>query len=1292
MPQGGFVENRGQLGDPEVLFYQPGDGMTVLLATGWVAYQLHPGSTAEGWTVRVAFECAAEVAPVGTSLTGQASNFLLGRDPEGWVRGARSYDGVAYRGLWDGVDLVFRTQGGELKYDLLVGPYAGIEDVSFSYEGATGLSIEAASGDLVIETPVGSLRDLAPVAHQGGVPVHCAFDVKEGHTVGFLLGDHDPGSPLVIDPGISFGTYLGGPGPERIVDTWVDPADGSTVLLGVTNSTDFPSTPGAYQESQVNGSCFVAKLSEDGSSLIWSTFLGGNGGDFPIDLWLHGDGKIYVYGQTDSQDFPVTIGAYDEVYNEDGDTFVAKLSEDGSDLIWSTYLGGSSLDCPEAMAVDEDGRVHLAGWTWSSDFPTTADAIKRTLGGKEDCTYALLSADGSSLVKSTYVGGSDDDRAGAMVLHTDGTVYIVGDTKSTDFPVTPLAYDRTHGGAIDAFLMRFDPSDLTIKFSSYLGGTGTDMARAVALDEGANVYVAGSTGSTDFPTTSGVVDTIYRGTYEGFVTKVYDSGNRMWWSTYIGGSGWDSIQYLEKNPGGALLFAGSTTSSDLQVTSDAYDAEHGGSFDAMVGALAANGTELLYLTYLGGTGDQLSYDVRAVPGGGFRVSGSAGGEGVPTTPGAYQTTAGGGEDGYVIELGVDRLRPPPAPENLSVELDRWIGRVELTWDPVNDTGALPLLGYMVYQSVNGSSFRPVKDTGTGTSYADRPEPLGVEYRFYVRARNAWGYGPPSGVVNVTPVSTPGMLPLLYPRMEDGKPTFSWDEPYQHDYPLLGYHVYRSTSRDAMELVSTLPADALYYQDGTPLEGGYTYYYNIVAFNVFGDGDDNTWWFEIHGPSSAPLNLTAEAGGGWVALAWEPPERGGDDVHHYVVLRGASSEALNVIEDYVRDTTYTDKTVTSGNDVYYAVVAVTQHLDESWESPRSNVVMVLPMGPPTAVQNLQLIQDRGKVLFQWNRPRDTGGSPILGYNVSRALVGEDPVPLATVPPDTFHFEDPSPKGGVTHVYHVLAYSELGEGPAETLLVTPLMPPGPPDVYKAEARSHVIELDWRPPEDDGGSKVAGYYVYMSTDPDDMGEGDRLDNHPLTGNIVGVTYRALDNGVTYYVWVASYNLIGTGNTTGMFVLTPSGPPEAPQNITVALMQDMTVVVGWDPPASDGGAPVTSYKVYRKDWENGTWAVIAEQAQGFRYVDTALVPGHYHEYSVSAVNANGESGRSPSEAVNVEEEEPDDGGDGGDDGSPVIVITGAVVVLIIVLVIVAFLITLRRGRPPQEPAWPEGPLPPPG
>ncbi len=390
-----------------------------------------------------------------------------------------------------------------------------------------------------------------------------------------------------------YSTYLGGVVYSRGSAIAVD-GSGNSYIVGTTCSFNFPVTPGAFQENFGGssgceiGDAFVTKLSSTGSTLVYSSYLGGSGGDSANGIAVDNGGNAYVTGATSSSDFPTTLGAFQTVCNggsgcsNSGDGFVSKVNLSGSALVYSTYLGGSGFDGASSIAVDSEGNAYVTGSTFSSDFPTM-NPLQATIRGSYTAFVTKINALGSALIYSTYLGGSGGDSGAGMAVDGSGNSYVVGNTGSPDFPTTPGAFQTICNGggqcnvsSGDAFVSKISPDGSLFVWSTYLGGSSAEQASGVAIDSQGYVYVAGFTSSYNFPLVSPSQKKFAGGGWDAFVTRFSPSGTALFSSTYLGGGELDLGYAIAADSVGDAYVTGLTQSSSFPTTHGALQVTCGG--------------------------------------------------------------------------------------------------------------------------------------------------------------------------------------------------------------------------------------------------------------------------------------------------------------------------------------------------------------------------------------------------------------------------------------------------------------------------------------------------------------------------------------------------------------------------------------------------------------------------------------------------------------------------------------------------------------------------------------------
>ncbi|MGR6034661.1 MAG: DUF7948 domain-containing protein [Candidatus Nitrosoglobus sp.] len=777
-----FAPNRGQ-SDSQVKFLSRGAGYQLFLTATEAVLALQPPSpksSTQSAPKRVKEKKTApavlrmqllganpapEIAGV-ERLPGQV-NYLQGKDPVKWRTHIPTYAQVKYQGVYPGVDLLYYGQQRQLEYDFIVAPGANPSTIRLAFEGAKKLEINA-EGELVLKTSGGPVRFQRPVIYQtiDGTRREVAggYVLTAPHQVGFKVAAYDVTQPLIIDPVLSYSTYLGGNSSDGASGIAVD-GNGQAYVAGGTESINFPVIADASQPvlSGYNDA-FVAKLSADGSQLLYATYLEGNSYEGASGIAVDGNGQAYVTGSTGSTDFPVTVDAFQPVLGGSEDAFVVKLSADGSTLVYGTYLGGSSheqqwgngIDVTSGIAVDGQGQAYVAGWTDSTNFPVTAGAPQPVYGGGGDylgdAFVAKLSANGHQLLYATYLGGSTSDRASGIAVDGHGQAYVTGLTWSDNFPVTANALQSVYSSGYyrTAFVAKLSADGTQLLYSTYLGGSTEDWANGIAVDGRGQAYVIGGTFSTNFPVTVGafqpVISSSGSGFYpqDAFVAKLSADGSTLVYGTYLGGSGYSEEAYdIAVDGEGQAYVVGETDSTNFPVTADASQPVLSGYNDAFVAQLSADGRQLLYGTYLGGSGDEGASSIAVDGSGQAYVAGGTESINFPVTARAFQSVFSGGySDAFIAKLSFSALCPGEHSATVIHVRRSGYRRSRSTGDylqqlTLTNTGSAPITGPLALVIDNLSSNATVANGSGQTTCA---APVGSPYLQVALTGNALNPG------------------------------------------------------------------------------------------------------------------------------------------------------------------------------------------------------------------------------------------------------------------------------------------------------------------------------------------------------------------------------------------------------------------------------------------------------------------------------------------------------------------------------------------------------------------------
>ena len=608
-----------------------------------------------GGVLRMKLRNANPAAKVtGLDELAGTSNYFIGNDPAKWRTNVPTYAKVKYEGIYSGIDLVYYGNQRELEYDFVLQPGANPGAIRLGIDGASKLRLDR--GDLVLSSPGGDVRLRRPYSYQevNGTKreIRSYYVMNKKNEVGFRVASYDRDSPLIIDPVLAYSTYLGGSTDDAAYDIAVDSA-GNAYVTGFTTSTDFP-TAHAFQPAYgSNGDAFVTKINADGTTLLYSTYLGGSSDEVGQSIAVDSAGSVYLAGYTGSDDFP-TVNPIQPTRHGYHDAFVTKISPNGSALVYSTYLGGSSDDYGWGIAVDSAGNAHVTGDTPSDDFPVV-NAIQPTHRGYFNTFVSEINAAGTALIYSTYWGGSVSEGGSRVAVDSAGNTYIGGYTSSPDFP-TKNAIQPIYGGNTDAYLSKLSPDGQTVIYSTFLGGSAGEYGWDVAVDSVGNAYVTGLTESTDFPTAHALQPTNHGGR-DAFVAKINASGSALVYSTYLGGSNTDQGTTIAADSSGNAYVGGYTKSIDFPTVNAIQPTNHGG-FDAFVAKISGDGSALLYSTYLGGKANESIFDgngyrdlgIAVDSAGSAYVAGTTKSTNFPKTLLAFQQSLKGGADAFVAKI------------------------------------------------------------------------------------------------------------------------------------------------------------------------------------------------------------------------------------------------------------------------------------------------------------------------------------------------------------------------------------------------------------------------------------------------------------------------------------------------------------------------------------------------------------------------------------------------------------------------------------------------------------------
>ena len=587
-----FTKNVGQLDNSDVLFYST-MGNLAFTNNSLFIYSSEYDNTIDmngtGTASRISamsfsFVGANDAAPVGLNPVQWTSNYFLGNDADKWLSGVPNFQSLIYKNLWDGIDLEYQMNGDHLKYQFIVHPGSEPSDIAIRVDGHEDLYVMN-NQELCIETGIGtSIVD-------SGLDVFYAHDNEAKINAGFMLLGNDIYS-------FDLGAW------DNTRTMIIDP-------------------------------------------IIYSTFLGGTGTDGGNDIAVDEEGCAYVTGQTDSLSFRTIPGVIDLETRPSADLFVVKLNRNGTEIVYSSFIGGVEHDVGTGIAVDSQGFTHVTGITYSEDFPSTSEAYDSTYSGVGDAFIMKISQNGDSLEYSTFLGGVHDDRAHAIALDNKDQAYVTGETWSADFPVTVGALNKTKNGDSDIFVTKINQYGDMLDYSTFLGGTGSEQGTDISVDDEGCMFVTGTTMSVYFPVTTGANNLPNE---NAFVIKINKDGNSIGYSRLIGGSGNDFSNSIALDRNGNAYITGRTDSANFPTTDESYDENYNGYNDAFMTKLSNTGDSIIYSTYLGSTMDDEGTGISLEVDGTIYITGYSKSMNFPTTLGALSKNMNGDQDGFVARL------------------------------------------------------------------------------------------------------------------------------------------------------------------------------------------------------------------------------------------------------------------------------------------------------------------------------------------------------------------------------------------------------------------------------------------------------------------------------------------------------------------------------------------------------------------------------------------------------------------------------------------------------------------
>ncbi|MFN3648336.1 MAG: fibronectin type III domain-containing protein [Armatimonadota bacterium] len=1032
-----FEPNLGQT-DPRVKFMARGPGYNLYLTGSEAVLSLPSAGERRGEVLRMQVE-GARPAPRARGLSRLEGkvNYFRGADRSKWLRNVSTYGRVQFDEVYPGIDLVYYGAQSELEYDFVVKPGADPEAVKLRFSGAKRLEVDA-KGDLLLHTTSGPVRQHRPVVYQEVdgrrrlVPAR--YELLAGNRVKFALGSYDRARTLVIDPVLTYSSYLGGWYADAGYAIATD-GNGAAIVAGQTSSWDFPlqNPIQEFQSSFVEA--FVTRFNTSGSTIVYSTFIGGSEDDRATGVAIDGTGAVYVAGRTASEDFPELNGVQQTYGGGGSDAFVVKLAPSGSAIVYSTYVGGSDTDGSSgvALAVTGSGEAVIGGETRSSDFPKTN--ARGFGGGVFDGFLTKLSADGQSFVFSTYLGGSSYDAVQAVAVDGAGAVYAAGGTESSNFPV--LGSLHAHAGGSDAFVTKLSANGSTQAYGTFLGGTNDETAYGLAVDGSGAAYVVGKTTSTNFPTST-AYDATLGGSQDAFLVKLNASGGGRVYSTYLGGSNRETAHAVAVDGSGAAYVVGATESADFPIQSPSQRVYGGGTGpegDGFVTKFRAAGTSLHYSTFVGGSESDAAYGV-AVHGSVASVTGRTASPDFPLAS-ARQPILNGEDgsdetDAFLVRLTSSGTSAPAAPGSLNGTVVS-TSRVDLSWADASNNED----GFEIERKVQGGVYSVIgqsaKDT---TTFTDSTVAENVTYVYRVRAVNDFdysGYSPEKTIQVVVQGAPNAPSGLVATPVSSSRIDLRWIDNSDNE---IRFEVERKSEGGGYAVIGTTNPGVVAFSD-TNASSGVTYTYRVRAIGVSGNSGYST---EVsvstpnEGAPNAPGTLQASAVSSTrVNLTWQ--DLSSDETGFKIERRTASTAYTQIGTAAAGATSYSDTTANAGTTYTYRVRATNGNGDSLYSNEATATTSGSGGGDrpavPTGISATALSSRRVQVSWTDASNNETG------FKIERKSGTGDFAEVGTAAANATSFLDQTVQPGTQYTYRVRSANAAGSSDpsGEATVTTP-----------------------------------------------------------------------------------------------------------------------------------------------------------------------------------------------------------------------------------------------------------------
>ncbi len=1200
-----FTENTGQW-DERVRFALRGSHGTTYFTRNSIVHDLR--CDGGGCVVRLSFGDACPFGPEGIDEVGFGSNYFLGNDPDGWVVGARSFREVLYEDVWPGADVRYYLVKGQLKYDVILDERAATSTIRFRIEGQS--EILCGVDRFEIRTSAGpSLLDSGLIAfYEDGERVAVSFKVIDDVTYGFEV-EKEPGRRMIIDP-LLYVTALGGSSQDLPTDFERD-EDGELYFYGMAFSYDFPNTTGAYDHiPEGNGysvfDLYVTKMDRDSSDIIFSTFIGGWTCEISDDMDVDEKEDIYLTGFTYGWEFPTTPGAFQRTMNGASSLiFVTKLAANGSALVYSTFVGGRTINMGSAI-VARNGNACVGGHSLAYDFPTHMGPMGGVHGY---AVYFELDHNGSNMVDYISIDGYLGEWFTDMVLDNNGDVILGGYTASPMIPVTPHSVQLRGTALVNSIIAKYKPGERRFEFVSEFGADMDTYIKGVEVDQSNNIYFTGysrTSGSQPYPVVPGCLNTGKNHSVDMFISKIDPNGTRLLASATLGGTYSEAGGGIDIDANGNVYVAGEAT--DLFPAPGLTKWTSNGVQDAIVLKLDPGLTEVLNLSTIGGSGIDRAFWCRLDDNDRTLIGGQKSSADFPVSN-KFNLS-----DTYGAFIAFMRIESKPS-EPTDPSAEEGDGFVELGWSPPIDDGNSMITNYSIYRGRDPGNMTLLSILNDTLSFVDEEAGYGIFHYYSISAINSHGEGPKSLVVSNLSTTLPAPPRDLKVVVDIGVITVTFEPPsFDGGSQVIKYSVYRDG-----EAICEIEDGPIEFSD-LWIDLGVRYEYRATSWNKNGES-------VLSAPvvvrsktfSSPPINLTCRQGLGLIDLRWEEPLDNGElDIKSYIVMRGTDPSVKEAIcINRFDEVSYRDWNVRPGVRYYYEVLAMTS----IGRSDPSEEVSIVAVDGPSSPVGLTASPGPGSVLLQWSFPEQVEGLEVLGANIYEgASVGRMTL-LAFSEGMYTSYVHSDLKDDRAHHYSVTTVSNWGESAWSTIVSQrPSLAPSPPTRVTAVPDVGSVRVEWRPPSSNGNLPLIEYLVFKRPF--------RGVNEVVArtgGSVQGYVDTDVERGVVYTYSIRSVNALGESRTSEETTASGLFYPDPPTNLSV-LPEGRGLTLRWDPPIYEGGTPVNTYIIHRGDEKGGTYIVERSSDEELSYYDGSVQGGIAYNYFILCSNDAGTSSQSMS------------------------------------------------------------------